>query len=64
VKIINNRAYPGTLKGSLHTLKQMREFFRRSHKVNKEYWMERIHEFIKEKKKFQSLFGKKKKCQK
>ncbi len=61
MKTINGRSYPGTLKGNFHTLKQMRQFFRTSKKVNKEYWLARIYKFIKEKNKFQSLFGKRKK---
>lgn len=60
MKIINNRAYPGTLKGKFYTLRQMRQFFRTSKKVNKEYWLARIHKFIKGKNKFKSLFGKRK----
>ncbi len=61
MKIINNRAYPGTLIKNFHTLKQMRQHFKRSNKVNKEYWLERIRQFIIEKKQFKSLFGKRKK---
>jgi len=58
MRIINNRAYPGTLIKNFHTLKQMRQHFKRSKKVNKEYWLERIRQFIMAKKKLKSLFGK------
>ena len=61
MKTINGRAYPGTLKGKLYTLKQMWDFFRRSKKLNKEYWQAQIVKFKADKKKFQSLFGKRRK---
>ena len=59
MKLVNGRAYPGTRKGKFYTLKQMWNFFRRSKKLNREYWLARIDEFKVEKIKFQSLFKKK-----
>jgi len=42
MKIINGRAYPGTLIKKYHTLRQMQEFLKRSKKLNREYWQARI----------------------
>tara|TARA_R110000824_G_scaffold357232_1_gene544629 strand:- start:654 stop:806 length:153 start_codon:yes stop_codon:yes gene_type:complete len=42
MKIINGKAYPGTLIKEHHTLRQMQEFLKRSKKLNKEYWQARI----------------------
>ena len=42
MKLIGEKRYPGRLKYSFYTLKQMKEFLRRSEGITKDYWAARI----------------------
>ena len=55
-KIINGISYPGVIKKRFHTLRQMRDFFRRSKELNKEYWWARIGELKIDKIKLKEFF--------
>ena len=47
MKTVNNRSYPGELIKARHTLKQMKDFLRRSKGLNRDYWIARIYNYQK-----------------